>query len=152
MTRAQELPENRGVLAYLGQGEDPGSVSVVAPPPDDVDIRRLGAHPDIVEWRWWKLNAALPGDARALVAGGAGLVHPDSGLILAVALGTQYALRLTGGGRAAADERGYETVHTYRSVDRTLDLAAEFGPGWFFGDYDQREGEWLAEAYGTANL
>ncbi len=151
MSRARELAANRGVLAYLGQGMDPGSVPVTRPP-EQVDLRHLGAHPDIVEWIWSKLNAALPQDARSLVAGGAALVHPGTGLILAVALGTQYGIRVTGAGVDAAQQLGYETVHTFRSVGRTLDLGTAFGAGWYFGGFDLREGEWLAETYRAANL
>lgn len=151
MGRAQEVPANGGALRYLGQGADPASVTV-APPPDDVDIFRLGAHPDVVEWLWSNLNAGLPGDARSLVAGGAALVHPETSLILAAALGTGYAIRLTSEGHEAARQAGYETVHTYRSIGRTLDLAAEFGRGWWFGRFDEREGEWLAETWRATNL
>ncbi len=151
MSRAQQLVENRGVLGYLGQGADLESVSVTALP-EKVDTHHLGAHPDIVEWLWQNLNATLPSDARSLVAGGAALVHPETGLILAAALGTQYALRLVGDGLLAAQEAGYETVHTYRSLGRTLDLAAEFGRGWYFGRFDRLESQWLAETFGSAHL
>ncbi len=98
------------------------------------------------------LNAALPADTRRLFAGGAALVEPESGLILAVALGTEYGIRLTGAGLIAAREAAFATVHTFRSVDRTLDIAATFGTGWVFGNHDPREGEWLAETYRAANL
>jgi hypothetical protein len=87
----------------------------------------------------------LPADCRFLVADTAALVEPESGLILAVALGTQYALRLTGEGLASALESGYETRHEFRTVGRTLDLAATFGPGWVFGRYDPPEAAWLLE-------
>lgn len=139
------------MLRYLGQGAQPVSVPV-EPPPPGIDTWRLGAHPDLVERLWTALNAVLPTDSRYLVAGGAALVHPASGLILAVALGTQYALRLTGDGLAAALAAGYETSHEFRTVGRTLDLASTFGRGWVFGRHDSREGEWLAESYAAANL
>jgi hypothetical protein len=151
MNRAQQHPANQGVLRYLGQGTSPASVAV-GPPPADVDTYRLGAHPDIVEWLWRDLNAALPRDARSLIGGGAGLVQPDTGRILAVAIGTEYAIGLTGSGLAAAQAAGYRTAHTFGTVGRTLDLAVDFGPGWYFGNFDRREGEWLAETYRVANL
>jgi len=151
MTRAQELPENRGVLDYLGDGLPLAAVRVEEPAPD-VDRWALGAHPDIVERLWDGLNGALPASARALVAGGPALVHPVSGRILAVALGTQYALWLTGSGLAAAQAAGHATAHEFRSVGRTLDLAERFGPGWVFGDWSAEEGAWLAESYRAANL
>lgn len=151
MRPPNELKANEGVLRYLGQGLDPAAVPA-EPVPDDVDTWRLGAHPDIVALLWSRLNGALPADAGYLVAGGATLVHPDSGLILAAALGTQYALRLSGEELAAARAAGYETVHTFRSVERTLDLTATFGAGWVFGRHDAREASWLAESYRAANL
>jgi hypothetical protein len=151
MNPAQRLPENQGVLRYLGQGELPERVPVTRPP-SDVDTFRLGAHPDIVEWLWSTLNAALPADASYLVRGGAALVQPETGRILAVAIGTEYAILVTGSGLAAAQEAGYPTTHTFSSVGRTLDLAVQFGPGWYFGSFERREGEWLAETYRAPNL
>jgi hypothetical protein len=141
---------NLGVLRYLRQDADPASVPIVRPGPE-TDTWRLGAHPDIVEHLWTRLNTALPLDGRFLVADTAALVHPDSGVILAVALGTQYAVRLTGGRLAEASGAGFETSHRFSTVGRTLDLATTFGEGWVFGRYDPREGEWLAESAAAAN-
>lgn len=136
--------KNDGVLRYLGQGLEPGQV-VVAPVPDDIDRWHLGAHPDVVDRVWDQLGSHLPAEARVLIGGGAGLLDLGSGLILAVALGTQYALRLTGEGLVAATDAGYETVHTFHAVERTLDLTATFGSGWVFGGWDKREPTWLDE-------
>jgi hypothetical protein len=149
--RPADLATNAGVLRYLGQGLAVSDVTVAAPPPD-VDRLRLGAHPDIVERLWDVLAAALPDGSRALVAGGPALVDPTSGIVLAVALGTQYALRLTGAGLEAARAGDYATRHAFRSVGRTLDLAETFGPGWVFGDWNAEEGTWLAETQRAANL
>jgi hypothetical protein len=143
--------DNAGILRYFAHGTDPLAVEI-RPPPPDVDIWRLGAHPDIVQRLWEQLNTSLPADARHLVAGGAALVDPGSGLVVAVALGTQYAIRLTGDGLAAALEAGFETTHEFATVARTLDLAAAFGPGWVFGRYDAREADWLRETVAAANL
>jgi hypothetical protein len=142
------LRENRGVLGYLAEDGNPAEVRVERPAAD-VDTWRLGAHPDLVEQLWTRLNAALPSDCRFLVADTVALADPRSGLILAIALGTQYALRLNGSGLAAALEAGYETRHEFRTVGRTLDLAATFGADWVFGRYDPREGEWLREVVGA---
>ena len=138
-------PVNDGVLRYLGRGVEPADVRVARPGPE-TDTWRLGAHPDTVEQLWTRLNAALSGDCRFLVADTAALVDPESGVILAVALGTQYALRLSGEGLVAARSDGYETRHEFATVGRTLELEATFGPGWVFGQYDEREGPWLAES------
>jgi hypothetical protein len=133
---------NIGVLRYLAQGGDPAEVTVEQPGPD-TDTWRLGAHPDVVERLWTDLNAALPADSRFLVAGGAALVHPESDVIIALALGTKYALRLTGDASAEAEAAGFDTVHEFHTVGRTLDVAAVFGPGWIFGQFDARELDWL---------
>ena len=146
MAAVHDRAENAGVLSYLGQGLDPAQVPV-GPVPPDVNTWRLGAHPDIVSRLWEELNAALPSDSRQLIAGGAALVHPTSGIVLAAALGTQYALHLSPGGRDAAVLAGAETVHTYRTVEVTLDLAATFGHDWVFGTFDERETQWLVAAY-----
>jgi hypothetical protein len=143
--------DNHGALRYLGQGLAPDAVPVAVPAPD-VDTWHLGAHPDVVARLWEVLNAALPTDARCLVAGGAALVDPASGLILAAALGTRYALRLTGRPLAEALAAGLATVHLFSTVGRTLDLEETFGPGWVFGAWDDREAAWLAESHAGANL
>jgi hypothetical protein len=139
---------NAGVLGYLAQGGEPGEVPVVRPGPE-TDTWRLGAHPDIVAHLWERLNAVLEGDGRFLLADTAALVDPDSGLVLAVALGTQYALQLSGEGLLVALEAEHETSHEFATVGRTLDLTATFGPGWVFGHYDSREPEWLRETAAT---
>ena len=144
-------PLNEGVLRYLGQGAEPASVTVERPT-RETDTWRLGAHPDVVERLWKDLDGALPDDCRYLVAGGAALVDPRSGQILAVALGTQYALHLSGHGLGTARELGFQTTHEFRTVGRSLDLGATFGPGWVFGRHDEREAGWLAETYRAANL
>jgi len=52
-----------------------------------------------------------------------------------------------------AENRGVlETVHACRTAGGALDRAAEFGPGWYFGTFDRREGQWLAETCGSAHL
>lgn len=134
--------ENRSVLAYLGQGL-PAERVRCEPPGPEVDTWRLGAHPEVVQRLWDQLNSALEGDGRVLVADTAALRDPRSGVIVAVALGTQYALRLSGEQLRAALDAGHETMHEFRTVGRVLDLAVTFGPDWVFGRYHDREAEWL---------
>jgi hypothetical protein len=112
----------------------------------------LGTHPDVVNRPWDELNAGLPDDARFLVGHGPALVHAHSGIVLALALGTQYALRLTDDGRDAALAAGAEVVHAFATSGGTLDLGATFGPGWVFGSWDAREGAWMVESHAAANL
>ena len=137
------LPENAGVLRYLGEGADPADVPVERPTAT-TDRWHLGAHPDIVERLWTDLAGPLPDGSQRLIAGGAALVDPSTGLVLAVALGTSYALRLDGDGLREARARGYVSLHEFTTVGRTLDLEATFGRGWVFGRHEADEGPWLA--------
>ncbi len=49
-----------------------------------------GTHPDVLERLWNQIGKKLPVDSRAVVFGNPALVHPDSGIVLAFALGTEY--------------------------------------------------------------
>jgi len=129
-------PENAGVLRYLDRS---GSLTEPDPHPDDADRYHLGTHPDIVTHLWDTLAVAFDGDARAVLRATPALVDPANGVIVAVGIGTTYALRLTPEDGAAAIAAGSDTVHLYRTVGRTLDLAAEFGPGWVFGSWRDDE-------------
>ena len=146
MASLLERPENAGALLYLAHGR-PAAGSGFGPPTGDIDRHRLGSHPDVVDRLWDALNAALPADARWLVFDSPALVHPMSGVILAAAIGTQYALRLLPDNRAFALAGGAELVHTFRTVGTTLDLPATFGPDWVFGSWDDREPAWVSASY-----
>jgi len=139
-------PENAGALLYLAHGR-PAAEAGFGPPHGDVDRRHLGGNPAVVDRLWDVLNASLPTDARWLVFEGPALVHPVSGIILAAAIGTQYALRLLPDHLAAARAAGAELVHTFRTVGTTLDLPATFGPDWVFGSWHDREADWLRASY-----
>jgi hypothetical protein len=122
--------ENAGILPYLERS----GTTEPDPHPDEADRYRLGTHPDIVARLWDVLATAFDADARAVVHGTPTLVDPPSRVVMAVGLGTTYALRL-----APIDAAGGTTVHVYASVGRTLDLAATFGPGWVFGTHGDDE-------------
>lgn len=139
-------PENAGVLRYLAHGRSEHD-AFFGPPPPDADRRHLGANPAIVDRVWDALNAGLPADARWLVFDGPALVHPESGVILAAVIGTQYALCLTPEDHAAAVDAGGELVHAFRTVGTVLDLAATFGADWVFGRFDEHEPGWLRASY-----
>jgi hypothetical protein len=141
-----DRPENAGPLRYLAHGR--AAVDAFSGPPHaDVDRRHLGTLPAVVDRLWDALNSALPADGRWLVFDGPALVHPENGIILAAAIGTQYALRLQPDDLAAAIAAGGELVHTFRTVGTTLDLPATFGPDWVFGRFDEREPAWLRASY-----
>jgi hypothetical protein len=143
---ALDRPENAGVLAYLGPGRGLAHLPV-GQAPDAAERWHLGTHPDVVERLWDVLDAALPERGSCLIYGGPALVQPASGVVLAVGIGTEYAVRLLPGDRASAIEAGAEVVHTFRTSGGTLDLSVAFGPDWVFGRFDDREPAWLAAAW-----
>ena len=141
-----EAPANRGVLDYLsesGKWRSPVLASVDALA---TSRERFGSHPDIVEYLWDHIAPRLRVDCRALVYGTPALVAPQRGLVLAVALGTEYGLCLPPPSFSLARAAGAEVVHYYRTAQITLDLADRFGTGWVFGTFDRREPEWCAAA------
>jgi hypothetical protein len=140
-------PANRGVLEYLTRHQQGRN----APPIEPWNARSgstwgLGSPSDIIEHLWESLGAVLPAECRGRVHGTPGLVSPQSGTIFAVALGTEYGLRLPPAEFALARAAGAELVHEYRTVGVTLDLQAQFGAGWIFGNFDRRESEWCVAA------
>src|ERR1700690_27423 len=85
---------NAQVLSYL-QNRGKSSELIAAPESVRDPYMGQGSHPDIVERVWNKLGAALPTDCRRLVYGTPALVQPESGILLAFCLGTEYCMRLT---------------------------------------------------------
>lgn len=105
-----------------------------------------GSHPDVVTRVWDALGAALPEDGRCLVFGTPALAHPQRGVVLAMAYGTEYLLSLPPALAAVAIERGYKTKQQWSTGDVT-DLTEAFGPGWVFGRWRDEEAEWVRAAY-----
>jgi hypothetical protein len=137
-----EHPENRGVLAYLARFR-PDAPPIARPSSVPDPYSGCGSHPDVVEHLWDGLGAGLPRAARALVHGGPALVHPGTGLVVAVTLGTQYALRLP---QARLATTTLAARHVYRTSGDVLELA-DFGPAWRFGAFGASEREWVAELF-----
>ena len=145
----QDLPANAGVLGYLRQRNERGLPLCAAPEHVGLDpYLSLGSHPDIVERVWKGLGAELRDDARCVVLGTPGLVA--SGLVLAIALGTSYALRLPEDEVAGALDSGLVQSHRYGRFGPTLDVSTRFGPSWVFGRFDAREPGWVTEAVATS--
>jgi len=132
-----EHPANAGWLNRL-RGDAPAP-SFAWPGEVADPYQGCGSHPDVVEWLWDRLGASLGKKARAVICGTPALLDPRTGILLAVALGTIYAVRARGG----MVPPGYASTHTY-SGGETLDLAAIAGAGWVFGRYEKAEAEWLA--------
>ncbi len=54
-----------------------------------------GCHPDIVIRIWDQIGKSLPIDCKCLIGGSPALAHPEHGFILALGLGTEYAIRVS---------------------------------------------------------
>lgn len=100
-----------------------------------------GAHPDVVEFVWDRLGGSLPTTSRCLLFGVPVLVQPDSGIILAVAMGTGYALRVPDEALTNALANGYQVTWDLRT--QVLDAAALFGADWVWGRYNNTEARWM---------
>jgi hypothetical protein len=139
---------NDGVFSYL-RGRAKASVDEEAVRP--IDPKRdyywdSGAHPDVLERLWDQLGKGLPVDSRAFVFGTPALVHPESGIVLAFALGTEYVIRLPS--KVCADRRpvGLRTVAKWAGGSST-DIEKECGRDWIFGSYTNEEVEWCKQAF-----
>jgi hypothetical protein len=139
------IPENAGVLAYLTSRHPE---KLLAAPAESAanPYYRLGSHPEIVEQLWNVLNSALPVDCRLIVCGTPALVQPATGVILALAMDTQYALCLPGGLAAEAGRRGARTETRWAGGSKT-DVRQVFGEAWVFGRFLREESDWLGQSY-----
>ena len=105
-----------------------------------------GSHPDIVERVWDALGGSLPADCRALVYGTPALVEPRSGVVIAIAFGTAYALRIPARSIADALAAGCQLEQRWTGGGSTV-AREEFGEGWLFGAWAATEKEWVRESY-----
>jgi hypothetical protein len=139
-------PKNRQVLQYLSRRWKKEAPSLL--PPDQVKdpYYGQGSHPDIVERVWDQLGKALPVDCRCLVCGTPALVHPASGVILAICNGTQYNLRLPADAMQEAMQRGVR-LETQWSTGEVMNAVEVLGPNWIFGGWLNEELRWCLEAY-----
>ena len=143
-----EHPINRLALARL---RDPKrlrfrSEPITAPDEHEDPYFAAGAHPDIVERIWNDLNDSLPADCRAIVYGTPALVHPFAGVVLALAYGTAYAIRIPDDSIDDAIALGCRTEREWTSGGKT-DIEDEFGRGWLFGAWLDKEVQWLGRVY-----
>ncbi|MBV9997447.1 MAG: hypothetical protein JO127_19770 [Caulobacteraceae bacterium] len=108
----------------------------------------LGTHPDIIE-AMWKLDEDLPERCRWVFWGGPALVHPRTGVVFAVGLGTLgFVVRLAEAARAeAAPDQAFAVFE--RNPGQPFDISAA-GPEWrFIGPRAPKEA-WIRAAYDFA--
>lgn len=127
-------------------GCDRKAVLIAAPDSVIDPYCNCGSHPDVVERVWDQIGPALPLDSRCLLYGTPALVHPKSGVVLAVCYGTQYALRIPVDALGEALKAGARTTIQWSSGGAT-DIRHEFGPDWIFGLYLVQELQWCRTVY-----
>jgi hypothetical protein len=103
-----------------------------------------GAHPEVVEAVWDKLAAQLPDESRCLLYGIPVIVQPASGIVLALAMGTGYFVRVPQEDMAAARREGHLTTW---NVTPPFDARDIFGGDWVLGQSRSRESRWCRTLY-----
>ena len=138
-------PANRPVLTSLetsARADRP-----LMPAAEAIDpYYEAGCHPEVVGWMWERLSKKLPPESRCLVYGTPCIVHPASGILLAVGMGTSYVIRLLTEFLPAAAEMGCTPRHTWGD-GRVTDLSLEYGAGWVFGSYSRESVEWCRATF-----
>lgn len=140
-----QIQENQNVLSYLSRT---GPKELLISPSDSTHdpYIELGSHPDIVERVWDELGTTISPESRQIVCDNPALVHPSTGVLFAPTLGTRYVLKLTPEIAKQAKRDGFRTIHTW-SDGRSIDIEAELGLGWIFGQWSPLEPSWLNEIY-----
>ena len=136
-----ETPRNTGVLRYLESRNDQHAPLIAEPTQNPDPYWYSGSHPEIVQRVWDGLGTVLPGTSRCMLYGTPALVSAHTGMVMAVALGTQYALRLSPERVEQALQRGARTSIRQASGAH-WDIRQNFGPDWVFGTFEQIEAEW----------
>jgi len=95
---------------------------------------------------WDALGKHFAPAARCIFCGTPALVHPTTGIVFALGLGTQYGLRFPPDLAAAAVRAGAKTF-TRWSTGSTIDTREVLGEGWVFGAWLDEEHEWCQKAY-----
>ena len=144
-----QIPENQAVLAYLLRA-GPRPLLTLPERANGDPYLEMGSHPDIVGRVWDELGVVFSPDCPRIVCGSPALVHPGTGVVFALALGTRYVLRLCSDLASEAKRKGLRGVHTW-SDGTITDIEAELGTGWIFGNWSHQEISWLKQCYLSDN-
>jgi hypothetical protein len=142
-------PMNESVLRFLEQlhrAENRGP-DVRAPSDYRRDYWESGSHPDAVERVWDQLGRSLPAECRQVVLGSPALVEPVTGVLLALAFGTAYGVRLPPSLCSSGLPPGVRT-ETKWTGGRGMNIQEEFGRDWVFGAWAAEEEKWCSQVFG----
>jgi hypothetical protein len=138
---------NDRVIRYLERKSCiPREPDVRPPREKSLDYWECGAHPDIVERLWDGLGKTLPVECRQVVLGSPALVHPRSGVVLALAIGTQYGIRIPDRLLQEGLPAGVRTKTSW-STGGQMDIQDELGADWVFGTWNAAEDAWCREVF-----
>ncbi len=108
----------------------------------------LGTHPDIIEIMW-NLDDTLPRRCRWVFWGRPALVHPDTGVVFAIGIGTiGHVIRLPPRVLEAADPR-HTRIVVSGNPGQTFNIGPA-GPEWRFVSPRPPEAAWCRAAYDFA--
>lgn len=142
-------PRNSLVLAYLTRSLRRNTATlpmVVRPDELDDPYTTLGAHPEVVQRIWDEIGKALPEDCRSVIHSTPVLLHPGSGTIFVLAMGTGYGLRLPTPLVDVAIRRGARiSVHYTDGGD--LNARRDLGSDWVLGAWLADETKWCIKAF-----
>jgi hypothetical protein len=144
-----DTPRNRVVLAYLRRSVPPNPVprpAVISPEDAEDPYAATGAHPEVVQRVWDELGRSLPVACGRVVHSTPALLHPKTGTIFALALGTGYALRLPPALIEAAISGGARTSVRYTDGS-DLNAPRDLGNDWVLGAWLPAEPGWCAKAF-----
>jgi hypothetical protein len=136
-------PFNRRILHHA-KGKNAREPAIASPDSHSNPYWDLGSHPDIVERVWDGIGAIFPEDCRAIVYGTPALVHPGKGIVLAMAYGTAYIIRVPDDLVDAAIQAGC-AIERHWANGCTTNIQEELGYGWLFGNWLDEEAHWLLE-------
>lgn len=139
---------NEGVLRFLERrrpAENRGP-DVRAPSDYRRDYWESGSHPDAVERVWDQLGRGLPTECRQVALGSPALVEPVSGVLLALAFGTAYGVRLPPSVCSSGLPPGVRT-ETKWTGGGGMNIQQEFGRDWVFGAWAAEEEKWCSQAF-----
>jgi len=144
----EEHPLNQLVLRNVKdkKGIRFDSRPIVSPDEHPDPYSEAGCHPDIVKRLWETLGSSLPADCRALVYGNPALVHPILGIVIALGLGTGYAIRIPDEAMPESLEAGCETKCEETGGGKVV-IGEVLGKGWIFGCWKNAEKQWLTQMY-----
>jgi hypothetical protein len=108
-----------------------------------------GCHPDTVERVWDRIGKQLPSDGRCVVYRRPALVQPESGVILAMCMGTSYIVRVLDTVLPDALAAGCRQSQEWgkKNSGHVTHLVEEYGPDWVFARWLDVEVSWCRATY-----